>query len=107
MPIKPAVCALLLALGCTACSRAGDGSAAGQPDAVPGGDIQAANLAESLRVMVGSLKAKIAEADEKSVHAQEESARAAKAKEEAAAGPLPVTRLLSATTGASLHIASP
>jgi len=46
------------------------------------------NLAESLRVMVGSLKAKIAEADEKSVHAQEESARAAKAKEEAEAARL-------------------
>ena len=41
------------------------------------------SLAESLRMMVGSLKAKIAEADEKSAHAQEESARAAKATEEA------------------------
>ena len=41
------------------------------------------SLAESLRVMVGSLKAKIAEADEKSAHAEEESARAAQAKEEA------------------------
>nr|MBP7367334.1 hypothetical protein [Pseudoxanthomonas sp.] len=51
MPIKPAVCALLLALCCAACSGAGDGSAAGQPGAVPGGEIQAANLAESLRVL--------------------------------------------------------
>ncbi|MTJ92250.1 MAG: HAMP domain-containing protein [Desulfovibrio sp.] len=41
------------------------------------------SLAESLRVMVGSLKAKIAEADEKSAHALAETARAAQAREEA------------------------
>ena len=40
-------------------------------------------LADSLRSMVCSLKGKIIEADEKSAHAQEESARAAKATEEA------------------------
>ena len=43
------------------------------------------NLADSLRSMVGSLKAKIAEADEKSRLAQEESERAASATKEAEA----------------------
>ena len=71
--MKPVIPALLLALCCAACSKPGEVPAPSlaQPVAVPGGDIQAANLAASLRVLASDAfegRAPNTPGEEKTVH---------------------------------------